>query len=32
MFGAPSFLVGGKLFWGSDRLEDAFIWASSPAD
>jgi 2-hydroxychromene-2-carboxylate isomerase len=23
IFGAPSFLVGGELFWGDDRLEDA---------
>jgi 2-hydroxychromene-2-carboxylate isomerase len=23
VFGAPSFLVGGELFWGDDRLEQA---------
>jgi 2-hydroxychromene-2-carboxylate isomerase len=23
IFGAPSFLAGGELFWGNDRLEDA---------
>src|SRR5215470_12663854 len=23
IFGAPSFLVGGELFWGNDRLEQA---------
>jgi len=23
IFGAPSFTVGGELFWGDDRLEDA---------
>ena len=23
IFGAPSFLVGGELFWGNDRLEEA---------
>lgn len=23
IFGAPSFMVGGELFWGDDRLEDA---------
>lgn len=26
IFGAPSFVVGGELFWGSDRLEDALSW------
>ena len=24
IFGAPSFVVVGELFWGDDRLEDAF--------
>jgi len=24
LFGAPSFTVGDELFWGDDRLEDAF--------
>lgn len=23
LFGAPSFLTGGELFWGNDRLDDA---------
>lgn len=27
IFGAPSFVVGGELFWGSDRLDDALAWA-----
>lgn len=27
IFGAPSFLVGGELFWGDDRLEQALDWA-----
>ncbi len=27
IFGAPSFVVEGELFWGDDRLEDAFDWA-----
>jgi len=27
IFGAPSFLVDGELFWGDDRLEDALAWA-----
>lgn len=26
IFGAPSFVVDGELFWGSDRLEDALNW------
>ncbi len=29
MFGAPSFVVDGELFWGNDRLEDALDWAIS---
>jgi 2-hydroxychromene-2-carboxylate isomerase len=31
IFGAPSFVVGGELFWGNDRLEDALAWARSPS-
>jgi 2-hydroxychromene-2-carboxylate isomerase len=27
IFGAPSFVGGGELFWGDDRLEDAIDWA-----
>jgi 2-hydroxychromene-2-carboxylate isomerase len=27
IFGAPSFMVDGELFWGNDRLEDAVEWA-----
>jgi len=27
IFGAPSFRVGGELFWGNDRLEAALAWA-----
>ena len=27
IFGAPSFVVDGELFWGNDRLEDALRWA-----
>lgn len=27
IFGAPSFVVRGELFWGDDRLDDAFSWA-----
>ena len=25
--GVPAFVVGGELFWGDDRLEDAISWA-----
>ncbi|MDX6379873.1 MAG: hypothetical protein QOI57_897 [Rubrobacteraceae bacterium] len=32
IFGAPSFVVGGELFWGNDRLEDALVWARSQMD
>ena len=28
IFGAPSFLVGGELFWGDDRLEQALAAAA----
>ena len=31
IFGAPSFVVGGELFWGDDRLEDALDWAVAHA-
>jgi 2-hydroxychromene-2-carboxylate isomerase len=26
IFGAPSFVTSGELFWGNDRLEDALAW------
>lgn len=26
IFGAPSFITKGELFWGNDRLEDAISW------
>ena len=26
VFGSPTFVVGGELFWGDDRLEDAIGW------
>jgi len=29
IFGSPSFVVGGELFWGDDRLEDAIECACS---
>ena len=31
IFGAPSFLVSGELFWGNDRLEYALDWAERHA-
>ena len=27
IFGAPSFVTEGELFWGNDRLEQAITWA-----
>jgi 2-hydroxychromene-2-carboxylate isomerase len=27
IFGAPSFVVDGEVFWGNDRLEQAIAWA-----
>jgi 2-hydroxychromene-2-carboxylate isomerase len=29
IFGAPSFIVRGELFWGDDRLEDAIEFAQA---
>lgn len=29
VFGAPSFVVDGEVFWGDDRLDDAVSWARS---
>ena len=26
IFGSPTFVVAGELFWGDDRLEDAISW------
>ena len=28
LFGAPSFLARGEVFWGDDRLEQALEWAA----
>jgi 2-hydroxychromene-2-carboxylate isomerase len=28
IFGAPSFIAAGELFWGNDRLETALAWQS----
>ena len=30
IFGAPSFVVSGELFWGNDRLEQALEYARRP--
>ena len=27
IFGAPSFVVGDELFWGSDRMDQAVAWS-----
>lgn len=27
VFGAPTFVVDGEVFWGDDRLDDAIAWA-----
>jgi len=32
IFGAPTFLVEGELFWGDDRLDDAVAWARGERD
>lgn len=29
IFGVPTFAVGSEIFWGHDRMEDAFAWALS---
>jgi len=29
IFGAPTFFVGGEMYWGNDRLEDALEAARS---
>lgn len=29
IFGAPTIFVGDEMFWGNDRLEDAFAWQCS---
>jgi len=32
LFGSPSFTVGGELFWGDDRLDDAIAWWRNKRD
>jgi 2-hydroxychromene-2-carboxylate isomerase len=29
IFGAPTFVVNGELFWGGDRMSQAFEWAKA---
>ena len=29
VFGSPTFVVDGEVFWGDDRLEDAVLWAGN---
>lgn len=29
IFGAPTIFVGDEMFWGNDRVEDAFAWLTS---
>jgi 2-hydroxychromene-2-carboxylate isomerase len=31
IFGAPSIVVDGELFWGNDRLEEALTWQAGAA-
>ena len=31
LFGAPSFVCHGELFWGNDRLDDALVFATARA-
>ncbi|RYE88309.1 MAG: 2-hydroxychromene-2-carboxylate isomerase [Hyphomicrobiales bacterium] len=31
IFGSPSFVVNGELFWGDDRLDDALAWLGGAA-
>jgi 2-hydroxychromene-2-carboxylate isomerase len=31
IFGVPTFSVGGEIFWGDDRLEDAILWRRGTA-
>lgn len=32
IFGAPTFIVDGEMFWGNDRLEQALAWAAGIRD
>lgn len=29
VFGSPTFVADGEVFWGDDRLEDAILWAET---
>ncbi|MCE9568641.1 MAG: 2-hydroxychromene-2-carboxylate isomerase [Rhodocyclales bacterium] len=32
IFGAPTFIVNGEIFWGNDRLQQALAWADGIRD
>jgi 2-hydroxychromene-2-carboxylate isomerase len=32
IFGAPSFVAKGELFWGNDRLDEAIAWSTGTPD
>jgi 2-hydroxychromene-2-carboxylate isomerase len=32
IFGTPTFVVNGEIFWGDDRLEDALEWQTALSD
>lgn len=32
IFGAPTFIVNGEIFWGNDRLQQALEWAEGIRD
>jgi len=32
VFGSPTFVVNGEVFWGDDRLDDAIRWAGDNRD
>ena len=29
VFGSPTFVVDGEVFWGDDRVDDAVSWSKS---
>lgn len=32
VFGSPTFVVAGEVFWGDDRLDDAIRWINGKSD
>ena len=32
IFGSPTFAVGGEIFWGDDRVDDAIAWIKRTAE